>query len=68
MEHVDLIRRGTGYILEINTGRNYGRFLQERAPGALTLNLLRGGVRAASGADVLAEPPGRGGTPSRATR
>jgi N-acetylmuramoyl-L-alanine amidase len=64
VEHVDLIRRGTGYILEINTGRNYGRFLQERAPGVLTLNLLRGGVRAASGADVLAdradpEPRGR---------
>lgn len=57
VEHVDLIRRGTGYILEINTGRNYGRFLQERTPGALTLNLLRAGVRAASGADVLAEPP-----------
>ena len=57
VEHVDLIRRGTGYILEINTGRNYGRFLQERAPGALTLNLLRAGVRAASGADVLGERP-----------
>ena len=57
VEHVNLIRRGTGYILEINTGRNYGRFLQERTPGALTLNLLRGGMRAASGADVLAERP-----------
>ena len=57
VEHVHLIRRGTGYILEINTGRNYGRFLRERTPGALTLNLLRGGVRAASGADVLAERP-----------
>ena len=67
VEHVDLIRRGTGYILEINTGRNYGRFLQERAPGAVTLNLLRGGVRAASGADVLADRPAaevrRGGDP-----
>ena len=58
VERVALIRRGTGYILEISTGRNYGRFLQERGPGALTLNLLRGGVRAASGADVLADRPG----------
>ena len=57
VERVDLIRRGSGYILEISTGRNYGRFLQERAPGALTLNLLRAGVRAASGADVLAVRP-----------
>ena len=57
VEAVDLIRRGTGYILEINTGRNYGRFLQERAPGAITLNLLRAGVRAASGAEVLGESP-----------
>lgn len=57
VEQVDLIRRGTGYILEISTGRNYGRFLQERTPGVLTLNLIRAGVRAASGADVLAERP-----------
>ena len=54
VDRVDLIRRGSGYILEITTGRNYGRFLQERTPGALTLNLIRAGVRAASGADVLA--------------
>ena len=57
VDRVDLIRRGTGYILEITTGRNYGRFLQERAPGTLTLNLIRAGVRAASGADVLAVRP-----------
>ena len=57
VDRVDLIRRGSGYILEITTGRNYGRFLQERTPGTLTLNLIRAGVRAASGADVLAVRP-----------
>ena len=57
VESVRLIRRGSGYILDINTGRNYGRFLQERAPGAVTLNLIRAGVRAGSGADVLAVRP-----------
>lgn len=53
VERVDLIRRGSGYVLEVETGRNYGRLLQERSPGTLAMNLIRAGVRAASGAEVL---------------
>lgn len=57
VERVELIRRGSTYALEIATGRNYGRLRQERGPGLLTLDLIRAGVRAASGADVLAVRP-----------
>ena len=57
VEQVELIRRGSTYALEIATGRNYGRLRQERGPGTLTLDLIRAGVRAASGADVLSEAP-----------
>ena len=57
VEQVELIRRGSVYALEIQTGRNYGRLRQERGPGMLALHLIRGGVRAASGADVLASTP-----------
>ena len=57
VEQVELIRRGSTYALEIATGRNYGRLRQERGPGLLTLDLIRAGVRAASGADVLAVTP-----------
>lgn len=62
VERVELIRRGSSYALEIATGRNYGRLLQERSPGTLRLDLIRAGVRAASGADVLS------GTSSPETR
>ncbi len=61
VERVDLSRAGEGYLLEITTGRNYGRLLQDRGRGRLSIDLVRSGMRAESGAEVLPprrEPPG----------
>ncbi len=53
VERVDLFSRGEGYILEITTGPNYGYLRQGRRRGQLEIDLIRGGMRADSGADVL---------------
>lgn len=65
LERVDLYRTGEGYVLEITTGRNYGRLRQERGRGRLELDLIRAGVRAESGAAVLPVRPGDARRPRR---
>ncbi len=60
VERVDLRQGEETYFLEIATGRNFGRLLQEREQGRLTLDLIRTGVRAESGAGILPPLPGSG--------
>ncbi len=58
VERVDLRQAEETYVLEVTTGRNFGRMLQERDRGRLALDLIRSGVRAESGAGVLPPLPG----------
>lgn len=67
VERVDLRQAGESYVLEITTGRNYGRVRQDRRRGRLALELLRSGVRAESGAEVL-RPLGETDPPRRRDR
>ena len=60
VERVDLYRAEEGYVLEVTTGRNYGRLLEERGRGRLEMDFVRAGVRAESGADVLPVRPAPG--------
>ena len=57
VERVDLSRIEGAYRLEITTGENFGRLAQERDSGSFSLDFIRAGVTAASGASVLRGRP-----------
>ena len=63
VERVSLSRVEGSYLLEVSTGRNLGRLRQERGPGRFSLEFIRAGVRAESGASEIRARPGRGPGP-----
>ena len=65
VERVDLRHAEETYVLEVTTGRNFGRMLQERGRGRLALDLIRSGLGAESGSGILPPLPGAAPPESR---